>query len=478
MTKMQDVPIGTRSLDRFAEYVEPEALSVALVIAERMSAALKGRVVWHVNSTAAGGGVAEMLHVLLPYARGFGIDTRWLVLAGDDDFFVVTKRLHHALHGSIGDGSSLGDDARKIYERVVGENAEELVARVRPRDVVILHDPQTAGLIPYMADRGALTFWRCHVGADTRDEQTDLGWDLLAPYLDRSAANIFTRRQYIPDCCDHGRSVIIPPSVDPFSPKNQQLDDFAVRSILQTTGIIEGPAGDAAPAFLHADGSPGLVVRQSEIERHGRPPAWETPLVVQVSRWDLLKDPVGVIRGFVHYLNSNKPDTETHLVVAGPDLKAIPDDIEQTDVYSATSAALRELPAGIRERVHLACLPMDDLDENGAIVNALQRHATVVVQKSLKEGFGLTVTEAMWKSRPILASAVGGIQDQIEDGVHGLLLQDPEDPAEFATHLGQLLQNEDRAAEMGAAARKRVSETYLGFHSLLAYADLIERFSD
>jgi len=478
MSKLQDVPIGTRSLDRFGEYVEAEALGAALVIAQRITAALKGRVVWHVNSTAAGGGVAEMLHVLLPYARAFGIDARWLVLGGDDDFFVVTKRLHHALHGSRGDGSSLGEDARKVYERVVAENAEELGTLVKPGDVVILHDPQTAGLIPYMADLGALTFWRCHVGADTKDEQTDLAWNLIGPYLGRSVANIFTRSQYIPDCCDHGRSVIIPPSVDPFSPKNQPLDDFAVRSILQTTGIIEGPVGDAAPAFLRGDGSPGLVARKSEVERLGRPPVWETPLVAQVSRWDPLKDPVGVIRGFAHYLKSNESDTETHLVVAGPDVKAIPDDIEQAGVYAATSDAMRELPAGLRERVHLACLPMEDLEENGAIVNAIQQHATVVVQKSLKEGFGLTVTEAMWKSRPILASAVGGIQDQIEDGVHGLLLKDPKDPAEFATLLADLLQNKDRAAEMGAAARKRVSETYLGFHSLLAYADLIERFSD
>lgn len=478
MSKLQDVPIGTRSLDRFGEYVNPEEFSAALGIAERTAAALKGRVVWHVNSTAAGGGVAEMLHVLLPYTRGIGIDARWLVLGGDDDFFVLTKRLHHALHGSKGDGSSLGEDARKLYERVAAENAEELVARVKPRDVVILHDPQTAGLVPYMADLGALTFWRCHVGADTKDEQTDLGWALLCPYLDRAAANIFSRRQYIPDCCDHGRSVIIPPSVDPFSPKNQQLDDFAMRSILQTTGIIEGPAGDAAPAFLRADGSPGLVASESVVERHGRPPAWETPLVVQVSRWDPLKDPVGVIRGFAYYLKSNASDKETHLILAGPDVNAIPDDIEQAGVYSATSAAMSDLPDGIRERVHLARLPMDDLEENGAIVNAIQQHATVVVQKSLKEGFGLTVTEAMWKSRPVLASAVGGIQDQIEHGVHGLLLKDPKDPAEFASHLAELLQNKDRATEMGAAARKRVRETYLGFHSLLAYAHLIERFSD
>ncbi|MFQ5473651.1 MAG: glycosyl transferase family 1, partial [Dehalococcoidia bacterium] len=201
MTKLQEVEIATQSIERFREFIDAETFGVAIATAERLRQALEGRVVWHINSTAAGGGVAEMLHVLLPSVRGFGIDAHWLVLSGEDDFFVVTKRLHHALHGSEGDGSSLVEDARKIYDRVIAKNARELVNIVRPGDVVILHDPQTAGLVPYMADLGAVTFWRCHVGADTRGEQTDLAWDLIGPYLDRSAANIFTRHQYIPECC-------------------------------------------------------------------------------------------------------------------------------------------------------------------------------------------------------------------------------------------------------------------------------------
>jgi trehalose synthase len=478
MTKLQEVDIGTQSLKRFAEFIDEATLDNAIGTAERWRRVLEGRVVWHVNSTAVGGGVAEMLHVLLPYVRGFGIDTRWLVLEGNDDFFVVTKRLHHALHGSVGDGSSLGEDARRIYESVIAENAEDLVARVRPGDVVILHDPQTAGLVPYMADLGAITFWRCHVGADTRGEQTDLAWNLIGPYLDRSAANIFTRDQYIPDCCDHGRSIIIPPSIDPFSPKNQHLDDAVVRSILVATGIIEGPPGDGEPTFRYGDGSPGRVERKSVVERHGAPPSWSDPLVVQVSRWDPLKDPVGVVAGFVQYLKSTPSDVDTQLVLAGPDVKAIPDDIEQAQVYDDTSAAVKALPDDVRRRIHLACLPMDDIQENAAIVNALQTHARVIVQKSLGEGFGLTVTEAMWKSRPVLASAVGGILDQIEDGVHGLLIHDPKNAVEFASLLANLLEDEDGAERMGEAARMRVGENYLGIHSLVAYADLIERFSD
>lgn len=474
---VEEVPVGAQSLDRYREIVDPELADAAISIAETVRDMHEGRVIWNMNSTAFGGGVAEMLRALLPYVRGFGIDTRWLVLGGNDDFFRITKRLHHALHGSEGDGSPLGSREREIYESVLFDNAAELNGRVRKRDIAILHDPQTAGLIPLIARSGAVVIWRCHVGADKADEQTKLGWDFLAPYMDAAAATVFSRNQYIPEVCDHNRSVIIPPSIDPFSPKNQQMTAPAVRSILVNTGIIEGPPGEAPPVFLREDGSPGRVDRQADVMRHGRAPAWEVPLVVQVSRWDPLKDPVGVIEGYIEYLRVASTGTKAQLVLAGPSVHAITDDIEQAATYDQVLDAWRDLPHGIRNRVNLVCLPMADIDENAAIVNALQTHAVVVVQKSLKEGFGLTVTEAMWKARPVLASAVGGIRDQIEDGVHGLLLDDPVDVGDFAAKLDILLSDPEGAAAMGAAARDRAKQRYLGLTSLVSYAQLVTRLT-
>jgi trehalose synthase len=195
--------------------------------------------------------------------------------------------------------------------------------------------------------------------------------------------------------------------------------------------------------------------------------------VVQVSRWDPLKDPIGVMRGFARLCDGGSP-RNSHLVLAGPNVTAVADDPEGGAVFGRVLTAWRALPHGIRDRVHLVSLPIDDVAENAIIVNALQRHATVVVQKSLREGFGLTVTEAMWKARPVVASAVGGIQDQIQDGVNGILLKDPTDLDVFAEAVRWLLENPADAGRLGEAARERVRDEFLGVRHLLQYAELIE----
>jgi trehalose synthase len=193
--------------------------------------------------------------------------------------------------------------------------------------------------------------------------------------------------------------------------------------------------------------------------------------VVQVSRWDRLKDPVGVIRGFAEHV---APQSGEHLIVAGPAVEAVSDDPEGAAVLAEARAQWERLSEDIRSRIHLACLPMEDTEENGAIVNALQRRASVVVQKSLAEGFGLTVAEAMWKARPVVASRIGGIQDQIVDGVTGVLV-DPADLRRFGEAVVELLGDPARAALMGERARRRVRDEYLGPRLLRQFLRLIER---
>ena len=193
---------------------------------------------------------------------------------------------------------------------------------------------------------------------------------------------------------------------------------------------------------------------------------------MQVSRWDRLKDPAGVMRGFVRLSEG------AELVLAGPDVRSVTDDPEGTAVYAEVRGQLESLPDSVRRHVHLVSLPMEDAEENGAIVNALQRHARVVVQKSLREGFGLTVTEAMWKARPVVASAVGGIQDQIEDGFSGLLLHDPSDEAAFSGLVFRALVDHELAAKLGMNARTSVREHYLGLNSLLRYAEVVNQALD
>lgn len=474
MPLVEEVFVTPEPIARFGTLLDAEQMREADEVARSTAHRLEGRTWWNVNSTAAGGGVAEMLPSLLAYAQGAGVNARWLVITGTPSFFHLTKRLHHALHGMPGDGSPLGDDERAIYEAVMAANAGEILEFVQPRDIVLLHDPQTAGLAPILIQHGATVIWRCHVGADVFNDQTDIAWGFLEPYLHDVAATVFSRQAYVPDWCDPERTVIIAPSIDAFAPKNQALDEPTVRAILVQAGLIAGPMEAGHPLFQQLDGTPGRVEREADVIRQGAAPAWDTPLIVQVSRWDPLKDPVGVMDAFADLLRQGD-DRGAELVLAGPNVSAVSDDPEGQATFNAVVTAWHALPDAIRGRIHLASLPMDDSAENAAIVNALQRHAAVIVQKSLREGFGLTVTEAMWKARPVVASRVGGIQDQIVDGVHGVLIDDATDAGAFAAALGHVLNDHPLATRLGMAARQPVREEYLGVQHLLRYAALLER---
>ena len=472
MTPLSQVELHSYPLDRFITVVDLGAYERARTILEESRDLLAGRVVWHVNSTAEGGGVAEMLRSLLAYARGAGIDARWAVIEGEPEFFRITKRLHHALHGSHGDGSSLGPDAAQVYRDVLAPNGEALLEQVRSGDVVFLHDPQTAGLAPTLMEHGATVIWRCHIGADEFDEEVERGWEFLIPHLRDVPLRIFSRQEYIPAALDDGRSVVVYPSIDAFSPKNEDLSEPVIRAILAQANLVVGSPDDVAPLFRE-DGSPERVERQAAVLRLGPPPAWDDPLVVQVSRWDPLKDHGGVMRGFAAYAERGDPGGRTQLVLAGPDVAGVTDDPEGAVVLEELKAEWATFPETMRARMHLATLPMDDVEENGAIVNALQRHSRVIVQKSLHEGFGLTVTEAMWKSRPVVASRVGGLQDQIVHGVHGYLLDDPTDVGALEDALCRLLGDAEYAASLGTNARERVREQFLGIRHLAEYQQLV-----
>ncbi|TMM19501.1 MAG: glycosyltransferase [Actinobacteria bacterium] len=469
---MQEVLIEAVQLDTAAVLLGDKRITQLAAQAEATNRVLQGRTVWNVNSTAQGGGVAEMLEVLLAYARGGGVDTRWLVIHGVPEFFAVTKRLHNWLHGVPGDGGELGSAERRVYERTLGDNEADLAARVRPGDVVILHDPQTTGLIRPMKRAGAVVIWRCHVGADDRDNPFVVGaWNFLAPYLEDADAFIFSRATYPPSWLDDGRVHIIPPSIDPFSAKNQELAPGAVQSILARIGLLPDTAATAAPEFMHRDGLPGTVTDVADIVAEGGRLDPSAPVVVQVSRWDRLKDMFGVMCGFAEHVGG---DAGANLVLAGPEAKGVADDPEALAVYGECLEGWRQLAPDQRRRVRLVRLPMGDVEANAAMVNALQRHAAVVVQKSLVEGFGLTVAEAMWKTRPVVASAVGGINDQIVDGESGRLLPDPTDLQAFGAIVNGLLRDPRERSRLGREARQRVLDLFMGDRHLIQYGQLLD----
>jgi trehalose synthase len=466
-----EVNVPPLSLERLRPVIGPPAWHRLEAGLERARALLDGRALVNVNSTAAGGGVAEMLRSWVGLARGVGVSMRWRTISGTPEFFALTKRLHNVLHGAPGDGGPLGAAERALFDRVAHDNATDLIAALGPDDVAFLHDPQTAGMIPRLVEAGRTVIWRCHIGSDEVNARSDAGWAFLEPYVTAAHATVFTRKAYVPEFCAETVVAIVPPSIDAFSPKNQEMPDEQVESILRAAGLMGEDRRDGDLArFLRPGGEEGRVERRSKLISDGEPPGPGTTIVTQVSRWDRLKDPVGVLRGFAAAV----PD-EAHLILAGPGLGSVSDDPDGAAVLAEVEEAWRALPASIRARAHLACLPMEDLEENAAIVNALQRRSAVVVQKSLREGFGLTVTEAMWKARPVVASATGGIRDQIEDGVSGLLLADPTDLDAFGAAITALIDDPARSREIGGAARERVRTGFLEDRHTLQYVDLLGR---
>jgi len=467
--KLEDVHVAACTPQRLAPLIGSERAKRFETTAEAAREMLAGRRVLNVNSTASGGGVAEMLRTLLAYARGAGVDTQWVVIKGDPHFFTITKRIHNNLHGAPGDGGPLGSDERRHYEEVLRANSDELKALVRPRDIVLLHDPQTAGLAHALARAGVIVIWRCHVGADTTNAYVERAWSFLRPYVTDADAYVFTRAIYTPDWADPRRVFVIPPSIDPFSAKNQTMSAANVAAILHYVGLLEGDGPAPVAAYTLEDGSPGRIDRHVDVLQTGPPPPADAPLVVQVSRWDPLKDMAGVMTAFAEDVDGSGP---AHLLLAGPVVTGVADDPEGAATFEHCIEVWRRLPHAERSRIHLASLPMHDADENAAIVNAIQRHATVVTQKSLAEGFGLTVAEAMWKAKPIVASAVGGIVEQIVSGEHGLLVNDPRDAVKFGQAVQRLLDDPPYADQLGDNARRRAVAEFLGDRHLAQYAQL------
>ncbi len=461
-----EVPVHPLAPERFRPLLGDRYAEVEAAIAHARDL-LAGRTIWHLNSTDRGGGVVELLRSLLAYASGTGVSVRWLVVTGPPEFFAITKRLHNRLHGIDGDGGPLDAAARSVYEETLARNEAEIGELVSPGDVVVCHDPQTAGLVSALDDVTDGVLWRCHVGVDEPNELVREAWEFLRRYVEPADGYIFSRPQFVWEGLDSSRVFISAPVIDAFSPKNQELEPETCVAILHQARLLDG-SPRAEPLFTREDGSVARVSRFAEIEQD-RPLRHDDRIVCQVSRWDKLKDPLGVMSALAERVASR----DAHLMLAGPASGAVTDDPESGAVLAEVRAARAELAPAARERVHLASLPMTDLEENAAIVNALQRHSEIVVQKSLAEGFGLTVAEAMWKRRPVVASRVGGIQDQIVDGESGILVE-PRDLDAFGAAVVELLDSPDREIAIGEAARERIRSSFLGTAGLMRYLGFIE----
>lgn len=291
-------------------------------------------------------------------------------------------------------------------------------------------------------------------------------WSFLEPYVAQADAYVFSRSRFVWKTLEAARSFTIPPVINPLAPKNQELSKSEVAGILAVAGVQ--PDGDGS-GFVRLDGTPGRVDRAVTLEGGAKLPA-DVPVILQASDWNSLKDPAGVVRMFAEFV---APQSRAHLIVAGPGVEWISEETEAEATYEETLRTLHELPPAVRERVHVISIPNDDPEEAGALVNALQRRASVAVQRSRGEGFGMAVMEAMWKRLPVVSSRVGGLQEQVIDRKTGFLI-DPGDVRAAGEAILKLLDDADRAAEMGEAGHDRVKQHFLLPHDVPRWLEAIE----
>jgi trehalose synthase len=453
--------------------------------AARIVPRLAGRTVWLVNSTATGGGVAELLPPIVRLLRDLGVSTEWVVIGSTDPaFFELTKRLHNLIHGS-GD-PRLGPADREVFERAGRENAARLQPLLRPGDVLIVHDPQPLPLASFLrATVPLLTVWRCHIGLDESNAATRAAWEFLAPYLEHYDHAVFSAPEYIPKRLA-GRSTVIAPGIDPLAAKNRELSLHEIVEVLCNGALVPCPGptvGGPYRALARRVLPDGTFAPVNVGENIG---LLTRPIVTQVSRWDRLKGFLPLMRAFAGlkqsvYATDGATDPLqrrrldlVRLVLAGPDPSGVSDDPEAGDVLDELRAAYTALHPAVQDDIALIVLPMESVEENALMVNALQRASTIVVQNSLREGFGLTIAEAMWKRIPILSnSRACGPRQQVRDGVDGRLIRDPEDETELGRALDEMLAMPEGLRLMGRAAQRRVHDRLLVLAQLRSWGQLL-----
>jgi trehalose synthase len=392
---LQDVPLGTKSLADYAHLVGPGLVEEIRERAEPLA----GKRILHVSATAFGGGVSEILYTLVPLMRDVGLDVHWRVILGREEFFNVTKLMHNSLQG---DPQAITDQEWEVFEAYNAMNAQSLDD---DWDVIIVHDPQPAGLRVNAPERSKAWIWRCHIDLSTPNEET---LARLMPLISEYDESVYHMKNYVPNGLD-GDVRIIPPAIDPLSPKNMALSPEDAAFVCEQFGI--------------------------DVER---------PLICQVSRFDPWKDPMGVIDSY-RLVREQVSDVQLALVGS-----MATDDPEGWEFFHRTFSYADGDPD---------IKILNNLNNVGAIeVNAFQSQADVIIQKSLREGFGLTVTEAMWKVRPVIAGDVGGIPLQIKDEETGFLVSSPEQAADRTL---RVLRDPELAKRLGRAGKERARELFL-----------------
>jgi trehalose synthase len=393
---LQPIAVGHKTLADYTHLTGRPLIEEIRTLADEV----KGLRVLHISATAFGGGVSEILYTLVPLMRDVGIEAEWEVMLGREEFYNVTKLLHNALQGNPND---LTEDQWEIYARYNEMNAREIAG---DWDVIIIHDPQPAAIRQHVPEKAKQWVWRCHIDLSTPNPSAV---ERIVPLVHDYDVSVYHLEQYVPAGADGAGTRICPPAIDPLSPKNMALSPEDAAFVCDQFGI--------------------------DVDR---------PLLCQVSRFDPWKDPIGVIDA---YRRVTEAVPEAQLALVG---SMATDDPEGWEYFNSTMADARSDPD-----IHI----LNNLNNVGAIeVNAFQSQADVVIQKSTREGFGLTVTEALWKARPLIGGDVGGIPLQVRDGETGYLVSSPEDCAERAI---EFLRHPDLGKQLGRSGKEHVRKHFL-----------------
>ncbi len=405
---LQPVSVGQKHLSDYTSIVGRPLVEEIRERAER----LEGKRILHLSATAFGGGVSEILYTIVPLMADVGLDVSWQVIYGREEFFNATKVMHNALQGNPQDLTAEQWEIWKHYNEI---NARELMDEW---DAIIVHDPQPAAIASLVPAKARHWIWRCHIDLSTPNPAT---LEVLLPYLDDYPAAVFHLPDYVPPSID-GRARIVPPAIDPLAPKNMAFSPDDAVYICGQFGI--------------------------DVDR---------PLLAQVSRFDPWKDPLGVIDAY-RIVKAQMPEVQLALVGS-----MATDDPEGWDYFNATVAHADGDPD-----IHI----LNNFNSVGAIeVNAFQSHADVVIQKSTREGFGLTVSEAIWKARPFIGGDVGGIPLQVSDGESGFLVSSPEECAQRAL---EILADPGLGKRLGRAGKESVRRRFLSPRLLRDWLVLFE----
>jgi trehalose synthase len=408
MLKLVDV--GPRSLEDYRNIAPDFILDALLAVAKD----LKGARVAHINATPYGGGVSELLRSTVPIMNDLGLVTEWKTISGDERFFEVTKKIHNGLQG---DAEELTEADREAYLGTSQRNAQFFQDDY---DFVFLHDPQPAAIPGIRGKGNAQWIWRCHIDTSSPNPYT---WEFFRPYLQAFDSAVFTMRDFVPPDCPVANVEIIPPAIDPLSPKNMPLADETARQVLHWIGI--------------------------QLDR---------PLITQVSRFDPWKDPLGVIEVY-QTLREDFPGLQLALVGS-----MATDDPQGWEIYDQIRKSARHDPG-----IHIFT---NMIGIGNVEVNAFQRLSKVIIQKSIREGFGLVVSEALWKLTPVVAGAAGGIPLQMADGVGGILINSTE---ECTAGVRRLLLDPNFGYELACAGKERVRQLFLLPRLLLNELQLMKK---